>query len=86
MCIKQLTVKEYFLIWQVIFRQGTKNFFNLILGFIVSCWVCMAGINAIHMEQKGFGVAIILSSVGSMLTATAMAAGLFWLMTTYLPL
>lgn len=58
----------------------------MILGFIVSCWVCMAGISAIHMEQKGFGVAIILSSVGSMLTATAMAAGLFWLMTTYLPL
>ncbi|MBQ8806499.1 MAG: hypothetical protein IJZ68_08600 [Bacteroidaceae bacterium] len=58
----------------------------LVLGFILSYWVCMAGISAIYMEYKTFGIAIIASSVGSMLTAIAMAAGLFWLLTTYLPL
>ena len=58
----------------------------MIVGFVLSYWICMAGISALYIEQKGLGIAVICSSAGSMLTAMAIACGIFWLMTTYLPL
>lgn len=58
----------------------------MIIGFIVSYWVCIAGISAIYMKQKGPGIALILSSIGSVLTAMAIAIGCFLLLNNYFPL